>query len=103
RLTLDDPSAAVTVPPGQLVVWLPGVATIRPAGRLSVNATPVSVRFWLLLLSIVKVRLVVPFNGIVAAPKALTICGGLMTVRFAEDVDCAPVPAAVELMMTLLL
>ena len=101
RLTLDDPSAAVTVPPGQLVVGLPGVATIRPAGRLSVNATPVSVRFWLLLLSIVKVRLVVPFNGIVAAPKALTICGGLMTVRFADEV--LPVPAATELMVTLLL
>ncbi len=76
KLTVEDPSAAVTVPPPQLVVGLPGVATIRPAGRLSVNATPVRVRFWLLLLSMVKVRLVVPFRGIVAAPNALAMFGG---------------------------
>lgn len=49
----------------------------------------------------VNVRLVVPFNGIVTAPKAFTMCGGLMTVRLAEDVLSAPVPAAVELMVTL--
>ena len=51
----------------------------------------------------VKVRLVVPFSGIEAAPKAFKMLGGLMTVRLAEDVDCAPVPAAVELMVTELL
>lgn len=49
-----------------------------------------------------NVRLVVPFSGIEAAPKALVIAGGLITVRVAEDVLCAPVPAAVELMVTLL-
>src|SRR5258708_35979075 len=102
-MTVEDPLAAVTVPALQLVVGLPGVATTRPAGRLSVKATPVSVRFWLLLLSMVKVRLVVPFSGIVAAPNAFAMCGGLMTVRFAEEVDATPVPAAVEVMVTLLL
>jgi len=103
RLTDPDPSTAPTEPPVQVVLGLPGAATTRPAGRLSVKATPVSVRFWLLLLSMVKVRLVVPFSGIVAAPNAFTMCGGLMTVRFAEEVDAAPVPAAVEVMVTLLL
>src|SRR5260370_40995357 len=100
-MTVEDPLAGVTVPPLQLVVGLPGVATTHPAGRLSVNATPVSVRFWLLLLSIVKVRLAVPFSGIVAVPKALTICGGLITVRLAIDV--LPLPASEERIWTLLL
>src|SRR5258708_3832459 len=103
RLTVPDPSTAPTEPPVQAVLGLPGVATTRPAGRLSVKATPVMVRVVLLLLSMVKVRLVVPFSGIVAAPNAFTMCGGLMTVRFAEEVDATPVPAAVELMVTLLL
>ena len=43
------------------------------------------------------------FSGIVAAPNALAIVGGLMTVKLADDVDNAPVPAAVELIVTLLL
>ena len=38
-----------------------------------------------------------------AAPNALVILGGLMTVKLAEEVESAPVPAAVELIVTLLL
>src|SRR6202045_3774575 len=101
RLIEEDPSTAVAVPL-HVLFRLPGVATTNPAGRLSVNATPFSVRLALVLES-VKVRLVVPFSGIEAAPKAFKMLGGLMTVRLAEDVDCAPVPAAVELMVTELL
>lgn len=42
RLTLDEPATAVAVPPHVLVRF--GVeATTSPAGRLSVNATPVRV------------------------------------------------------------
>ena len=101
RLTEDEPAVAVAVP--EHVVDKPdGVATTSPAGRLSVNAIPFSVRFWFVLL-IVNVRLVVPFNGMVAAPNCLAMLGGLMTVRLADDVDSAPVPAAVELMVTELL
>ena len=55
----------------------------------------------MLVLLTVKVRLVVPFSGIVAAPNALAMVGGLMTVRLADDV--LPLPASVELMVTLLL
>src|SRR5215470_15731142 len=40
RLIVPDPAAAVVVPPQELVSPL-GVATCRPAGRLSVNAMPV--------------------------------------------------------------
>ena len=101
RLTLDEPAVPVAVPV-HVVLRFAGVATTSPAGRLSVNAIPFSVRFWFVLL-IVNVRLVVPFSGIVAAPNCFAIVGGLMTVRLADDVDSAPVPAAVELMVTELL
>ena len=37
---IDEPAVAVTVPP-QLLLTPFGVATIRPAGRLSVNEMPV--------------------------------------------------------------
>ena len=101
KLTDDDPFTAVAVPE-HVLAKLPGVATTSPAGRLSVNATPFKVRLALVLLK-VSVRLVLPFSGIVAAPNAFAIVGGLMTVKLALDVDCAPVPAAVELIVTLLL
>lgn len=98
KLTDEEPATAVAVPL-QVVLRLFGVATTSPAGRLSVKATPFSVRFWLVLLT-VNVRLVVPFSGIVAAPNALAIVGGLMTVKLAEDV--LPLPASVERICTLL-
>jgi len=51
----------------------------------------------------VNVRLVEPFKGSVAAPNDFVIVGGVMTVRLALEVDRGPAPAAVELMVTLLL
>lgn len=98
RLTLEEPAVAVIVPV-QLPLRPFGVATTNPAGRLSVKATPFRVRFTLVLLS-VNVKLVVPFNGIVTAPNAFAMVGGLMTVRLAEDV--LPLPASVERIWTLL-
>jgi len=101
KLTDEEPATAVAVPL-QVVLRLFGVATTSPAGRLSVKATAFRVRFVFVLLR-VKVRLVVPFSGIVAAPNALAMVGGLMTVKLAEEVEFTPVPAAVELIVTLLL
>jgi len=98
KLTDEDPATAVAVPP-QVLLRLGVEATTNPVGRLSVKATPFSVRFWLVLLS-VNVSEVVPFSGIVAAPKALAIDGGLITVMFAEEV--LPLPASVESIWTLL-
>ena len=46
-------------------------------------------------------RLVVPFNGIVARPKFLAMLGGLITLSVSDAV--LPLPAAVESMVTLLL
>src|SRR5262249_30723923 len=92
KLTVPDPPTAVAVPP-QVLVRLGVEATTRPAGRLSVKATPFSVTF-VFALVMLNVSEVVPFNGMLAAPKALVMLGGLATVRFAVAV--LPVPPLVE-------
>jgi hypothetical protein len=97
-LTVEEPARAVTAPV-QLPPVLGGVANTNPAGKLSVKATPFRVRFWLVL-ETVNVRLVVPFSGMVTAPNAFAMVGGLMTVKLAEDV--LPLPASVESIWTLL-
>jgi hypothetical protein len=51
-----------------------GLATTIPLGILSLKYTPPSVALGLGF-ETVKVRLVVPFNGILAAPKVLPING----------------------------
>jgi len=93
RLTCPEPGTAVTGPPQELVKLL-GLATTRPAGRLSVKATPVSATptFGFVML---KVNEVVPFSGIEAKPNALVIVGGVTTVKLAVAV--LPVPPFVEL------
>src|SRR5438105_2264060 len=79
RLITLVPCVAVIVPPPQLPVSPFGVEITRPAGKVSVNPTPVSVVV-VLLFWMVKLRLVEPFNGIEAAPNALIITGGATTV-----------------------
>ncbi len=77
RLTLPDPAAAVMAPPPQLPVSPSGVATAKPAGRLSVKPIPVrdepalGLDNW-------KVSEVVPFNAMFAAPKDIKSVGGSM-------------------------
>jgi len=93
------PAVVVTVPPQEEPVKPFGDATISPAGKLSANVIPLSVSFVLGLLT-ANERLVVPFSGIVAAPKLLVIAGGLMTVSTAVEVF--PFPASLESMVTLL-
>lgn len=93
RLTLDEPAVAVAVPPHVLFSAF-GVATTRPAGRLSVNAIPFNVTP-VLGFVMVKVSEVVPFSGMLAAPNTFVIDGGAATVRFAVAV--LPVPPLVEL------
>jgi len=89
-----DPAAAVAVPPHVLVRF--GVAAITsPAGRLSVNDSPVRLTFVLGLLMLM-VSDVVPFSGILVAPKPLVTVAGDATVRVAVLL-VAPVPPLVEL------
>ena len=99
RLTLPDPATAVAVPPQVLVSPL-GVATTSPAGRVSVNATPVSEveAFGLLM---VKVSEVVPFSGIADAPNAFTMVGGVATLKLALAV--LPVPPLVDVTLPVVL
>jgi hypothetical protein len=99
RLIVEAPFAAVMVPL-QVLLRLPGVATTNPAGKLSVKEIPFRVETVSALL-IVKVRLVALFTGTEAAPKAIVIAGGLMTVSVAEAV--LPVPASVELTLPVVL
>ena len=101
KLTEEAPAVPVAVPP-QLLVRPGAGATTKPAGKLSVNARPFNAEFTFEFV-MVKVRLVVPFSGIVAAPKAFAMLGGLITVSVAEEVESAFVPAVVELMVTVLL
>jgi len=93
KLTELAPATAVAVPPQVLDNPL-GVATTKPADRLSVNAMPVSGMALETGLVMSKVREVDPFSGILAAPNALVIVGGVATARFAVAV--LPVPPFVE-------
>lgn len=98
KLTTDPPGVAEGVPL-QVLFRLGVAATTKPAGKVSVKVTPVSVRLLLELLS-VKVNEVLVPSGIVSAPNAFAITGGAITVRFAEA--RVLLPAAVEFRVTLL-
>jgi hypothetical protein len=99
RLMDEAPGAAVTVPPQPLKT--PGVGpTTRPAGKLSVKATPLSAMLVFGLTGL-KFRSVVAFSGIVAAMKSLVIVGGEATVRLAVAV--LPVPPLVEVTLPVVL
>src|SRR5580704_16698611 len=101
RLMLVDPATAVAAPP-QVFESPFGVATTNPVGNVSVNATPASATEFAAGLVTVKVRDVVPFNTIVAAPKALAIDGGATTARFADAVPPVPPSADVTAPVVLL-
>src|SRR5215472_9650879 len=92
KLIEPAPATGLNVPPQVLLPFGAG-ATTNPAGRLSVNASPVSVTFvfgfWM-----VKVSVVVPFNGIWCKVNNFWIVGGTATVRLAVAV--LPVPPLVE-------
>ena len=100
RLTVPLAAVAVIVPPPHVPERPFGVATTKPAGNVSVNATPVR-EVLALEFVIVKLREVVPLTPMVPAPNVLVIDGGDRTVNVAVDVF--PVPPFVELTVTLLL
>src|ERR1700691_435318 len=98
RLTLPPPCAALGVPPQVLVCPL-GDATTSPIGSASVNAIPAmdSAGFGLLRL---KVKVVVLFSGILAAPNAIKSVGAANTVTLA--VETLPAPPVTEVTETVL-
>lgn len=89
--------AAAMVPPPQLPVNPFGVDTVRLLGRVSVKPTPVSPTVVFGFVT-VKLRLVVPFSGMLDAPKALTSVGAATTVTLAIEV--LPAPPSVEFTVT---
>src|SRR5882724_1290220 len=99
RLITFVACVAVIVPPPQLPIKPLGAETTKPAGKVSLNPTPVSVVV-VLLFWMVKVNDVEPFNGMLAAPNALMITGGEVTVI--EVLDVFPVPPSVDVTCTLL-
>src|SRR5258708_29325777 len=109
KLTLPLPATAVSVPATDTdpatVKQLPpcplGVATTSPAGKVSVNATPFSVTVLAAGLVMVKVSVVVPFSGRLAAPNALAIAGGATTAIEAQAVS--PVPPSVDVTLPVVL
>jgi hypothetical protein len=93
RLTLPDPAEAVIVPAPQLPANPFGVATTKPAGSESVNATPVNPdeEFGLFTTNVSEVD---PFTATLAAPNVFAMDGGDATEMFADAVF--PVPPLVE-------
>jgi hypothetical protein len=98
KLTEEEPTTPEATPP-QVLLRLLGVATTRPAGKLSVKAILVRVtpKFGLVML---KVSEVTPFRGILAAPNALLMIGGLATVRVKICVASDPTPLCAVIVST---
>ncbi len=94
RLTVPEPAVAVAVPP-QVLLRFGVEATISPAGRPSVNDSPVSDTL-LLGLVMLMVNNVVPFNGILVGANVLVTVAGEATISVAVLL-VAPVPPLVEL------
>jgi hypothetical protein len=100
RLTVENPETdPVEAAPVQVLVRPLGVATLRPAGSVSPKPMPLrdvlGFEFWT-----VKVSVVLPFSGMLAAPNALISVGGAAIVIDALDV--LPTPLSVALTVTLL-
>src|SRR5258705_684085 len=92
RETLPDPTAAVAVPP-QVLIRLSGLATTRFAGKLSVNATPLSGTVFAEGFVIVMFRVLIPLGAILIGLNAFVIVGGnrfTVTVVAAEGALLQP-------------
>jgi hypothetical protein len=99
RLMTFVPGTAAMTPLPQDPACPFGVAITRPAGSVSLTATPLSaaVVFTLLMLNVSEV---VPFSGILDAPNAVPMVGGPTTIRLMFEV--LPLPPSVEVTATLL-
>jgi len=104
RLMELEPATAVTVPPQSLLTPL-GLATVRPAGKVSVKATPVSVTLGfgsLLGFTIVKLTDTVVFCPAALAENDFVMVGGVAALTVIDAVEVFPVPPSVEVACTLL-
>src|SRR5260370_12729004 len=99
KVMVDEPAVAVTVPP-QLLVRPLGVATTRPAGKLSVKAIPVRSTLAVGLLRS-KPTNTVAFSATALAKSVLVMVGGAATFKVADAV--LPVPPLVEVTLPVVL
>src|SRR5437879_3964485 len=100
------------IPVGLVVVSVPllapqafvllALATVRPVGSVSVNATPVNATVLAAGLVMVNVSEVVAFSAMVFGLKTLAIEGGATTVNTAVLL-VVPAPPSVELMTPVVL
>jgi hypothetical protein len=100
KLMLPAPAVAVAVPP-QLLTSPFGVATVKPAGNVSVNATPAAATGFAAGLVIVKVSVETPFTAIAVGLNAFAMEGGPTTVTVALAVP--PIPPSAEVMCPVVL
>jgi hypothetical protein len=100
RATTLAPDAAIGVPPAQLLVSPVGVATTKPAGKLSTRVTLLRAEPGFGLV-IVKDNDVVPLSGMLDAPNDCVREGGATTVS--EAVEVVPVPPFVEVTVPVVL
>src|SRR5262249_34239035 len=99
NVSVVSPAFGAKAPPQDALA--PGVAaTCNPVGRLSVNATPLSVVV-VLGLVMVNVSVVVPLSAMFDEPNPLLIDGGPTTVMLADAV--LPVPPLVDVTLPLVL
>jgi hypothetical protein len=95
RLTLFEPTTAVIVPPPHEPFRPLGDDTISPDGKVSLNASPVSVVAVFGFVS-VKLRPVLPKNNSTCeSAKAFVRVGGAATVSVADA--AVPFPSSIEL------
>ena len=94
RVMVPLPATAVIVPLPQEPVTLGVAATTTPAGRLSVNATPLRA-LNVLGFVMVKLNVLLLFNAMLMGLNDLVMVGGATTVTLADAV--LPVPPLVEL------
>ena len=94
RLTAPLPAVAVIVPAPQVPARPLGVEITKPAGKLSVNATPLR-GLKVLGFVTVKFNVLLVFSAMLVGLNDLVIVGGEATVKLAEAV--LPVPPLVEL------
>ena len=101
RLTAPEPGFAVTIP--EHVVLRPlGDATLSPTGKLSLKATPN--RATVFPIGFVRriVRLELPFSRIELNTKSFVNAGGRISFTISVAVDGSPVPALVDVTVTVL-
>jgi hypothetical protein len=91
--TPPDPATALPWKLAHVEAAPLGVATTRPAGKVSVSPTPLSASSGLGLVS-VNVIVLVPFSAIDDGANAFAITGGASTVRVA--VAAEPLPPSLE-------